>query len=846
MDVRCEKCQTEYELDESKLKPGGVTVKCTTCGHMFKVRRRPSGHVSSSPLPPPGDGLGGPRSPLADGDESDRTWLVRLEDGEIKTCRELSTLQKWIVSGRVTRECAISRTGKKWKPLGEIGELASFFAIADEARQARASGKFGGTVTREYPREEESKSGGHPRTVPRRPSGGGDPGASAAGPGGAPVQDLLDTLQDLKPLPSTEDNKPLGAAAAVAAGGMNPIFTRTLPLGTPLPPGMRSGNNNNAAGRSAGVSRPGDDAPTLSAPEESAALARAAEKASESFSRPATGSPPPAAQVAQPVPKAAQPKPGPSTAGWAAEGRVYGEASSGQSGPIGGMARTSKTGEAAFVSAKQAGGLPNIRGEYENGRFVPTYYTEDDLVIPRSNRAALWIILVSLVLLTGAAIAVYMFLYTGGDDEADTKQPPAAATTIDAGAAIAAQPTPPPAPALEPAVAEAVAALAGDGEEALESAGEKLAGLASQPAAGASGPFQVARARVEGALAQRLADRAKLAATPAEGKPLADKAKTRAIAARAASDAALAIEGDHKSAALIALADAQRLQGEKSVEIDRILKQARQGPPPAPAVLAREADLGAGLLLIRDERLRDARVLFERLAKDAQEGDRRARFRVAWIDFLEGNTAGAKTGAEAVLAAQPDHAGAKALAARLAASAPAPGEPVVEKPVEPTAPEKPTQPKPPAVESMSSVLKRANKLAENGSCDQAMPLYRKVLDDQPSSVEALTGLGFCHLDRKEYASAHTRFRAALGISSRYQDAMWGIAELYQRQGNAEEAIAKYESFIEAFPSTRRAAAARKQIEKLRGQESGGGGGESTDDPTPPDPEVVPGSADDVP
>ena len=281
MDVRCEKCQTEYELDESKLKPGGVTVKCTTCGHMFKVRRRPTGHVSSSPLPPPGDGLGGPRSPLADGDESDRTWLVRLEDGEIKTCRELSTLQKWIVSGRVTRECAISRTGKKWKPLGEIGELASFFAIADEARQARASGKFGGTVTREYPKEEESKSGGHPRTVPRRPSGGGggDPGASAAGPGGAPVQDLLDTLQDLKPLPPTDDNKPLGAAAAVAAGGMNPIFTRTLPLGTPLPPGMRSGNNN-AAGRSAGASRPGDDAPTISAPEESAALARAAEKAS--------------------------------------------------------------------------------------------------------------------------------------------------------------------------------------------------------------------------------------------------------------------------------------------------------------------------------------------------------------------------------------------------------------------------------------------------------------------------------------------------------------------------------------------------------------------------------------
>src|SRR3954470_23122703 len=40
MDVRCEKCQTEYELDEARLKPGGVTVKCTHCGHMFKIRKR--------------------------------------------------------------------------------------------------------------------------------------------------------------------------------------------------------------------------------------------------------------------------------------------------------------------------------------------------------------------------------------------------------------------------------------------------------------------------------------------------------------------------------------------------------------------------------------------------------------------------------------------------------------------------------------------------------------------------------------------------------------------------------------------------------------------------------------
>ena len=48
MDVRCEKCQTEYELDEARLKPGGVTVKCTHCGHMFKIRKRTPTNVSST------------------------------------------------------------------------------------------------------------------------------------------------------------------------------------------------------------------------------------------------------------------------------------------------------------------------------------------------------------------------------------------------------------------------------------------------------------------------------------------------------------------------------------------------------------------------------------------------------------------------------------------------------------------------------------------------------------------------------------------------------------------------------------------------------------------------------
>ncbi|WP_428263169.1 tetratricopeptide repeat protein [Haliangium sp.] len=169
MDVRCENCGTEYELEESRLKPGGVTVKCTSCEHVFKVFRRTPGATSlgiggqrQAPMRPdtvpeemlfdPGSG---PTDPLDIEDSGsarqprrtpssarharrkERNWLIRLPSGEVETCRELATLQQWIVSGKVSRQSGISRTGNTWKRLGEIAELDSFFEIADDARRAR-------------------------------------------------------------------------------------------------------------------------------------------------------------------------------------------------------------------------------------------------------------------------------------------------------------------------------------------------------------------------------------------------------------------------------------------------------------------------------------------------------------------------------------------------------------------------------------------------------------------------------------------------------------------------------------------------------------------------------------
>ena len=104
---------------------------------MASVEPRREDTVPSRVAPTRADSVLGDMS-VTDQGPAERQWMVRLENGETKTCRELATLQQWIVAGVATREALISRSGKTWKRLGDITELHQYFVIADEARNQRA------------------------------------------------------------------------------------------------------------------------------------------------------------------------------------------------------------------------------------------------------------------------------------------------------------------------------------------------------------------------------------------------------------------------------------------------------------------------------------------------------------------------------------------------------------------------------------------------------------------------------------------------------------------------------------------------------------------------------------
>ncbi|HVV52701.1 MAG TPA: zinc-ribbon domain-containing protein, partial [Polyangia bacterium] len=131
MDVRCDRCQTEYELDDASVAGGGASVQCTTCGHTFVVT------PPRAPGTPPAMAAGTP-GPSATPTPS---WMLTTEEGKTHRFRDSQTLQKWVVERRVTRADRVCPPGGTWRRLGDIDELRPFFDVVAQADRAAAAAR---------------------------------------------------------------------------------------------------------------------------------------------------------------------------------------------------------------------------------------------------------------------------------------------------------------------------------------------------------------------------------------------------------------------------------------------------------------------------------------------------------------------------------------------------------------------------------------------------------------------------------------------------------------------------------------------------------------------------------
>lgn len=180
MDVRCERCGTEYEFDDALVSGRGTTVKCTNCGHKFKIRR-------------------------SDGDYSEDFWNVQTGDGRTLVFTSLRELQRAIQARLVDRTDTLSRGGLPPKPIGGIPELAPFFEQRD---QTPRDGRRGGTLPPAPPKLDGGPGPADATRLLRPP-----PPPGAVAPALGPPRQRVGTRPDFPAPPAV----------------LNPSVTKTIP-----------------------------------------------------------------------------------------------------------------------------------------------------------------------------------------------------------------------------------------------------------------------------------------------------------------------------------------------------------------------------------------------------------------------------------------------------------------------------------------------------------------------------------------------------------------------------------------------------------------------------------------
>lgn len=155
MEVICDNCRTEYDLDESRIPETGLPVKCTTCGRLFRVYKPQKTEVPQplpfkpvalaeapavAPYPPARDAepvaeaKASPPPALQESSQPQTQWILkRFIDNQVFYFSDLPMLRQWITERRALRDDEISRTGDIWKRLGDIAELEPLFSALDAA-----------------------------------------------------------------------------------------------------------------------------------------------------------------------------------------------------------------------------------------------------------------------------------------------------------------------------------------------------------------------------------------------------------------------------------------------------------------------------------------------------------------------------------------------------------------------------------------------------------------------------------------------------------------------------------------------------------------------------------------
>ncbi|MBL8602988.1 MAG: zinc-ribbon domain-containing protein [Myxococcales bacterium] len=757
MDVVCDRCNTEYEFDDALVSERGTTVKCTSCGHQFKIYR-----------------------PAAR-EEAPRSWNLRRPDGTVIPFDSLAVLQKWIVEGKVSKMDEISRPGEPWKPLGAIAELDSFFVTADQRAVSAA------------PRaSQRPPSGKSPVATPVASVGR----ANTPAPGIArpPPPPAKGSLPPMTANPLRAPTPPMGsfspsAKASLPPAGVNPVRAPTPPaVPQPSPPNRPASLRPEGPARpatvtsSAGLAIP----PPPKLPSDLGAALDAAPRPDAQLAidqrKDLVIGPPPRIEVDEEGPRARRDI----RAQLPSDEEPTSSASPDELGLSSGPQRPRRWGAAvglavglvvavgAFFGARQAG----LLGESAAITAAPTTQPvrEEAARLARPGTVSGY---------ESARTAVTNALVSTPDHPGLM----ALRASLDAAAAE-----------LERAQAET--APDAEATSLRRSADERLVRAradAETATANLSRLSGAERLEAEAELGDVARLRRDLATARGHAEPLRRESVRTveadlflALLARDSGDQAAALEGlravltraDDLPRARLALVQLLTTQGD---------------------LLAARTELETVLRASPDHPL--ARAL-ERGLQTPPSADAGAAVQVAQ----------APTPAPPPAAAPVAPVAAAPVAAAPVAAAPVAAAPVAAAPVAAPTPTPAAAARPASNEGAhlgyERLVTEADRLQNQGRSAQARERYLQALAAHPNGPEALVGLGNVALDQGDTAQAIGRFRQALSGNGRYADAYIGLGEAYGHARQYQQSLQAFRRYLEINPGGSHAGMAQRQIQAL--------------------------------
>jgi predicted Zn finger-like uncharacterized protein len=762
MDVVCDRCNTEYEFDDALVSERGTTVKCTHCGHQFRIFR-----------------------PKSDGTVA-RPWILKRSDGKTATFDSLAVLQRWIAEGKASRADLLSRDGVDWKPLGSIAELEGFFAQAEAKLRATASSKPSSAAA--------SAQATPPTAPPRRAT---TPGMPPAPPPVAPPprpssgstapygSHVAPPPSNVPSLPAPPMAPPTPAQSAVQSAPPS-VAKQATPPSAPAAPASVGPSSYSLGGAENELTTEaydfGDDTGIMEkwGADGKPKLAKPAVGPPPISPRATSSSAPEATSIVDDEPPrasktAAKPLGGKGTliggvlvamlAGGAIAAWQAGVLSSGNRGATAAQDAVSSAIESAETAAKAA-----TRAGFDDAKESLTA-----LLLTPANRNDPRVLAARAAVLAARGESMRQ---RAEDLEARAARGGTDAATVRAEASII-----------------RTGALA-DIERARTDAAAAEAGAARVTSPADRGRFERALAEIARVVRGDLASarqHAAAAKTAGANTDLIDGLIARDagefdVAVASLRRAAEASDAD--SRARLALARLYAARGDRAGAVEQLTALLRVRPQHDEAQ-AMQTAIEAGLPPLREGGA---------VAQAGVDAGSVAVVRPAVNVVVDSGVLVAQVGAGA------DSSGATQGSVTGSGGGSSSG--------------------PFAGRSYDWLVEEGERQRARGQTERARSAFMAALALRGDGCEAVTGLGFVEMRSGEIGAAVLLFRRAIGLNSRYSDAYIGLGQAYERQSNIEQALRAYRQYLEINPGGSRAREAQARVDALDRSANSAGSGSS--------------------